>query len=188
MTIKRFGLWVWMLLCVVAFSACNDDDELDYNKLIELYGDWKAENDKALQKIANDSSYTAIESVGHDGSVYVKVQKEGKGKEPIYFTDSVKAFYSLWTIDGRKLDSREAPYDNAITLGVGTGAIDGWGVAVQNMHVGDRWEVWMPYQLGYGIAGDYNTETGSYSVLPFSTLHYEIEIVSIIRNNVEITK
>lgn len=51
-----------------------------------------------------------------------------------------------------------------------SGLIDGFATALQYMHVGDRWEVLIPYQLGYN-----STERSSipaYSVLVFDiTLH-----------------
>lgn len=30
------------------------------------------------------------------------------------------------------------------------GVVDGFATALQNMHVGDHWLVYIPYQLGYG--------------------------------------
>ncbi len=50
------------------------------------------------------------------------------------------------------------------------GLVDGFSTALQHMHVGDRWEVCLPYQLGYS---DKETDaTPAYSVLVFDiTLH-----------------
>jgi len=31
--------------------------------------------------------------------------------------------------------------------------VDGFATALQNMHPGDRWEIWIPQQMGYGSAG-----------------------------------
>lgn len=187
MAIKRYGYIVWMLLCALAFTACNDDDGVDYEKLLELYGDWKTENEEAFKKVENDSQYSEIASIGNDGSVYVKVLKEGTGKEPIFYNDSVKVYYTLWTIDGKVQDKHEPPYEEPIIFGANE-VVSGWTTTLQNMHVGDRWEVWIPYQLGYGISGKYDNITGTYSILPFTTLHFEIEVLSIFRNGKEITK
>jgi len=41
------------------------------------------------------------------------------------------------------------------------------------MQVGDKWEVWIPWKLGYG-------ESGSGTIKGYSTLVFEIELVAIV--------
>ncbi len=41
------------------------------------------------------------------------------------------------------------------------------------MKVGDKWEVWMPWKLAYG-------EAGNSSIQGYTTLVFEIELVSIV--------
>lgn len=51
-----------------------------------------------------------------------------------------------------------------------SGLIDGFATALQNMHVGDRWEVCIPYQMAYGTTD--RSSIPGYSVLIFDvTLH-----------------
>ena len=57
-----------------------------------------------------------------------------------------------------------------------SGVVDGWATALQHMHVGDRWEVWIPYQLGYGVTG---SSGGSVTILPYSTLVFDMEVAEI---------
>lgn len=185
---KKYGYIALMFLCaLVAITSCSDDDETTYEEQLVLYGDWKTENDEAFQAIAANPEYTEIKSLGNDGSIYIKVLKEGTSREPIYYTDSVSVYFTLSTIEETVLQSYEPPYNNPVVLSVGSTStaslIEGWGVALQNMHIGDRWEIWIPQELGYG----YNPPSTS-SVTPFSTLIYEIEVVSIIRDGKEITE
>ena len=51
--------------------------------------------------------------------------------------------------------------------------VDGWTTALQHMHEGDIWEVWVPYQLGYGVSG-------SGSIKPYTTLVFQVEVKEIV--------
>lgn len=51
---------------------------------------------------------------------------------------------------------------------------DGFATAVMNMHVGDRWEVCIPYALAYGT-------TGSTAIPAYSTLVFDITLHSFAR-------
>lgn len=51
-----------------------------------------------------------------------------------------------------------------------SGLIDGFATALQYMHIGDRWEILIPYQLAYGTTE--RSDIPAYSVLVFDlTLH-----------------
>jgi FKBP-type peptidyl-prolyl cis-trans isomerase len=41
------------------------------------------------------------------------------------------------------------------------------------MQVGDKWEIWIPWMLGYG-------ETGNNSIPGYTTLVFEIELLEIV--------
>ncbi|MBF1080303.1 MAG: FKBP-type peptidyl-prolyl cis-trans isomerase, partial [Prevotellaceae bacterium] len=55
------------------------------------------------------------------------------------------------------------------------GLVDGFATALQHMHIGDTWEVYMPWTLAYG-------ETGSKSIPGFSVLKFEITLLSYARS------
>ena len=48
------------------------------------------------------------------------------------------------------------------------------------MHPGDKWEIWVPSQLGYGEAGYKNPNTGAVVVKPCTTMIFEMEVVGIV--------
>lgn len=183
---KKFWPIALMFLCLAVVSSCGkDDDEVVVDEV------WKLQNEEAFQAIASDPAYTELKSLGNDGSVYYQVVKEGTGKREIYYTDSVKVYYTGRYYDGEEFDSAEPPYDAprtfALQAGLANSVIEGWPVAIQDMHVGDRWNIWMPQQLAYGPRGNVNPNTGEVLVPGYSTLNFEIEIVAIIRDGVEYT-
>ena len=52
-------------------------------------------------------------------------------------------------------------------------AVPGFNEALLNMPVGSKWEVYIPYEAGYGA------QQPSPNIKPFSTLIFTIELLSI---------
>ena len=71
--------------------------------------------------------------------IYYKVITEGKGdgKHPTP-RSIVTAHYTGWTINGKKFDSSRGGTPVAFRL---NDLIQGWIIAMQQMCVGDKWEV-----------------------------------------------
>lgn len=186
---KKIKYIALMLLCLLAVTACGDDEEDTAVK----YAEWKLENDEAFQAIEMDPEYTELKSLGNDGSIYYKVLKQGTSREPIYYTDSVRVYYTGWLYTGDEFDSVEPPYKDPVVMRLqatpGSGAVvAGFALALEYMHIGDRWDIWIPQQLGYGATGNPDPYTNTYSILPYTTLHFQVEVVDIIRNGVTITQ
>ena len=80
--------------------------------------------------------------------IYYKVLAEGKadGKHPTP-RSIVTAHYTGRTIDGKQYDSSRGGAPLAIRL---CDLIEGWIIAMQQMCVGDKWEVYIPAEMGYG--------------------------------------
>lgn len=102
--------------------------------------------------------------------IYYKVLSEGQndGRHPSP-RSIVTAHYTGWTIDGNKFDSSRGGAPLAIRL---CDLIEGWIVAMQQMCVGDRWEVYIPAEMGYGKFSQPGIPGGS-------TLIFEIELLGI---------
>lgn len=102
--------------------------------------------------------------------IYYKVLSEGRndGRHPSP-RSIVTAHYTGWTIDGKKFDSSRGGAPLAIRL---CDLIEGWIVAMQQMCVGDRWEVYIPAGMGYGKFSQPGIPAGS-------TLIFEIELLGI---------
>ena len=102
--------------------------------------------------------------------IYYKVLSEGRndGRHPSP-RSIVTAHYTGWTINGKKFDSSRGGAPLAIRL---CDLIEGWIVAMQQMCVGDRWEVYIPAEMGYGKFSQPSIPAGS-------TLIFEIELLGI---------
>lgn len=102
--------------------------------------------------------------------IYYKVLSEGRndGRHPSP-RSIVTAHYTGWTINGKKFDSSRSGAPLAIRL---CDLIEGWIVAMQQMCVGDRWEVYIPAEMGYGKFSQPGIPAGS-------TLIFEIELLGI---------
>ncbi len=102
--------------------------------------------------------------------IYYKVLSEGRndGRHPSP-RSIVTAHYTGWTINGKKFDSSRGGAPLAIRL---CDLIEGWIVAMQQMRVGDRWEVYIPAEMGYGKFSQPGIPAGS-------TLIFEIELIGI---------
>jgi len=85
--------------------------------------------------------------------------------------DTVVANYKGTLIDGKQFDNS---YERGqpLTIPVG-GVIRGWTEILQLMHIGDKWKVYIPSELGYG-------ERGAGADIPGgSALIFEMELLGI---------
>ena len=82
----------------------------------------------------------------------------------------VTVHYKGTLINGREFDnSWKRNYPEAFRLNE---VIEGWQIALQRMHVGDHWIVYIPYAMGYG--------TRSSGPIPaFSTLVFDVQLLGI---------
>ena len=104
-----------------------------------------------------------------DGLMY-KVLATGKGPQPKP-EDTVSAHYRGTLTDGTEFDSsysRGQPLKTPVR-----GVVPGWQEALTNMHVGDKWELYIPSQLAYGERG------AGAKIGPNATLIFEMELLGI---------
>ena len=162
---KYWHILLVMFCFVLSASSCSDDNEEVIDEA------WKLKNEEAFNAKAFEAGYNRIESQGKEGSIYYKVLKAGTGKQPLY-TSTVKVYYKETLVDGTKFDQKLFEDGSPFTTLVAGQTILGWTVALQHMHVGDKWEVWIPQELGYG-------KTGQGEIPAYSTLIFEMELVEI---------
>jgi len=169
---NKFWYVAIIALCAVVVTSCKDDDD-------EIDEVWKSKNEQAFYDISNNSEYKKL-TIDGSGSlgIYYKVLKKGEGERKPYFNSKVKAYYTGWLIDTDKsFQSFEPPYQTPQQFNV-DGVVQGWAIALQNMVEGDRWEIWIPQQLGYAEAG--SASGGIVIIPPYSTLKFEMELVEIV--------
>ena len=122
-------------------------------------------NKEWLQEKAKEEGVKEI-----PGGIYYKVVKEGlnDGRHPSR-RSIVTAHYTGRTINGKKFDSSRGGAPLAVRL---CDLIEGWIIAMQQMCVGDKWEVYIPADMGYGKFSQPGIPGGS-------TLIFEIELLGI---------
>ena len=102
--------------------------------------------------------------------IYYKVLQTGEGKVSPTVRSIVSVHYRGTLIDGKEFDNsykRNCP--EAFRL---CDVIDGWQIALQQMHVGDKWMIYIPSEMGYG-------SKASGPIPGFSTLIFEVELLGI---------
>jgi FKBP-type peptidyl-prolyl cis-trans isomerase len=105
------------------------------------------------------------------GLQYLVLESGDDGAPSPSASDAVLAHYHGTFIDGSVFDSsvdRGEPAQFGLNQ-----VIAGWTEALQLMKVGDKWRLFIPYNLAYG-------EAGSPPVIPpFSTLIFDVELLEI---------
>ena len=178
--VKVLPFYLFTLLPL--FTSCSEEASEE-----EEYANWKERNVQFLASLVNDSlkqhNWQRIKLFSLDPTtegaasdyIYVKKISYGNGTETPIYTDSVRVVYQ-----GRIIPSKSYPkgfvFDGTVfgeysvktaytTRQLVSNTILGYATALQNMHKGDYWRVYIPSELGYGTSG-YSTIPG-YSVLVF---------------------
>lgn len=81
----------------------------------------------------------------------------------------VTVHYTGCTIDGKQFDSSLGGVPVAFRLNE---LIEGWIIAMRQMCIGDKWEIYIPSELGYG-------KYSQPGIPAYSTLIFELELCSI---------
>lgn len=105
-----------------------------------------------------------------DKGIFYKVIKTGNRQAPSPVRNSVvTVHYTGKTINGKTFDSSRGGVAPAFRL---RELIPGWIIALQKMHPGDRWEVYIPAEQAYGRMNQPGIPGGS-------TLVFEIELIGV---------
>ena len=126
---------------------------------------WKQQNIEYLKQKSQEAEVLPL----GNGTFY-KVLEQGTGQNTPVLNSVVTCHYKGSLIDGRVFDnSMERGCPEAFRC---RDLIPGFTSALLQMHVGDRWEVYIPQEQGYG--------TRSSGPIPgFSTLIFEITLLAI---------
>ena len=122
-------------------------------------------NRRWLQEKATESGVRAL-----DKGIYYKVIRSGApgGAQPGR-SSVVTVHYTGRTINGKTFDSSRGGVAPAFRL---RELIAGWIIALQQMRVGDRWEIYIPAEQGYG-------RFSQPGILGGSTLVFDIELLGV---------
>ena len=177
--------WILMLLFMVgAVVSCSESDEV----VDEEFDNWQVRNEAYFATLEDSlsrggSAWKKIKTFTKDelmltantDYIYIKVLEQGTGTTSPLYTDSVRVSYLGRLIptvsypQGYVFDKTYEGSYNRSTTGIVDNVVsnfrDGFATALQHMHQGDRWRVFIPYQLGYGTS-DY-LSIPAYSVMIF---------------------
>ena len=191
-----FRYFICGVAAVIALASCQEEDNTleEYPNWQVTNDDYFAGLVvDAMTKISTDESsrwalfpfysFPAEANVELKYSDYIVVQKledapEYETTSPM-LTDSVEVHYvgrllpSTTYTGGYEFDrSFPEPFDPATATPAKfsvKGVVKGFATALMNMHRGDRWKVYIPYQLGYG-------STATTNIPAFSTLIFDIRL------------
>lgn len=200
---KKLLYIIGVTLCALSLASCSEDDGsveeyAQWQTKNETY--WDSLYAATQQKVSGgDASWRiyrqwslggqtsttgSATSYGSTSHIVVHVEQTGTGTATPQYTDSVQVHYrghlipSATYTSGYVFDQSWTGDYNLQTMKPTklaiSGVVDGFATALLQMHEGDRWTVYMPYQLAYG------TSTSSSSTVPaYSTLIFDLTLVKI---------
>lgn len=142
----------------------NDIPVIQERYAEKAYGPQKKQSVDYMAKV---SKQPGVKALGK--GVYYKEVKAGSGAVPTA-QDIVKVNYEGKTADGNTFDKQDGA-----SMPVGQ-SIPGFSLALSHMPVGATWEIYIPYEQGYGAQG-----AGTH-IKPFSALHFTVTLVDIEKN------
>ena len=192
-TKSLYPLFTLMLMALAMVSCKETDDDVEefpnWKNANEAF--FAAKYNAARQAIANgDNTWRIFKTYAKDGSItgdptdyiVVKVINEGTGSGYPLFTDSVRVHYRGQLMTSTSyVDSEDSELGMVFDKSWSGNTFDastfvpakfsvantavGFSTALQHMHIGDRWKVYIPYNLGYGEED--NGVIPAYSTLVF---------------------
>ena len=128
--------------------------------------EYKLKNEAFMQALRDGEEELFEISKG----VLIKIIEKGDGDRSPRANNVVTVHYKGSLISGKVFDnSWERGYPEAFRL---SDLIVGWQIALTQMHVGDHWMVYIPWEVGYGSRANGN-------IPAYSTLIFEMELVAI---------
>lgn len=166
-----------------ALTACNDDD--DNNIDLGKYQEWRAENDQWLAELQSKTNedgtpyYETVVPAWNPGGFilmhFFNDRSETAGNLVPLYTSVVDVIYEGYDLNGDMFDSSKSTNiygRTGVQRFACNNTIQGWSIAMENMHVGDTCEIVVPYQVAYG-----SSVTGS--LMPYSTLRFNLRLYDI---------
>lgn len=193
----------FILLLPILFVACEETEsedeefanwqEVNANYFASLYNTTK-------QKIAGGDAtwkmfkkWSLEESIATQPTDYIIVHilKEGTGTESPLFTDTASVHYAARLLPSKSFPSGyvfeksyNGTFDEEISkptsLAINSTNYpmsNGLATALQEMHIGDHWEVYIPTELAWAQQGATDSSTGATLVPEYSMIIVDITLV-----------
>ena len=124
--------------------------------------EYRLQNEKFLEDIAQEEGVKGLR-----GGILYKVLEEGSGGGSVGSRSIVTCHYKGSLINGKVFDQTQKGRPATFRLNE---LITGWTTALREMPVGSRWEIVIPYHLGYG-------SRSAGAIKAFSTLIFDITLL-----------
>ena len=162
---------LFLFLVLLAFASCD-----------ERFMSWKEYNEEWIvaqkDKLGLDTNVIEVEIL--PSGVLIEKYHTGFGAIPkpsvdpyLEVSSAVKVKYTGWLVDGTCFDYSES---SSFYL---SNVVEGWQEALSKMPQGSYWRVYIPHEKAYGETGSKGAY-GNFSVPPYSTLIFDIELVDVI--------
>ena len=202
---SKYFFFIMALAGIISMTSCSESDEE------EEFANWQSKNESYFTQIytqaetaikSGDNSWKIIPVYSKDATaakymsdyIVAHVETEGTGTESPIYSDQVRVHYrgnfipSKSHSNGFQFDSSWTGEYNLKTMMPSSfsvsGTILGFTTALMNMHKGDRWTVYVPYNLAYGTS-DYTPKdsqgnvTGS-TIPAYSMLKFDLTLIDFI--------
>lgn len=131
-----------------------------------MFGKQKKESAKFMADKAKEAGVKALSN-----GIYYKELEKGTGDKHCTLNDSIVVEYEGKLANGTVFDSSKNQPTGKVTMPLAR-MIKGWQVALPQMPVGATWEIYIPYEQGYG-------ENGTGPIPPFSALIFKIKLLDV---------
>jgi len=205
--LRQLKVIIYILLPLIGWGwvgvSCSDSDDEDST---DEYANWQQRNEAFFNTMedslrSNPNAWKKIKSFTKDATsagnvtdyIYAHVLTEGSSTVSPMYTDTVRISYR-----GRLIPTASYPegyvFDQTYTGSFSwqttsvsdasvSGFVDGFTTALLYMHIGDRWRIYIPQQLGY------KTSTGGNGVIPaYSTLTFDLALIDIATSDHQLPK
>ena len=160
-----------MLTAATTITSCSNQNNAHDAAAVTAQNDSIEARQMAKEEtfLAQKAKEPGVQSLG--GGLLYKVLRAGNGAQPTS-TSMVTVDYEGKLIDGKQFDSSRRGSGAPAVFRVNE-LITGWQVALVNMHIGEKWEIYVPAEAGYG-------ERGAGRDIPgHSTLIFQLELIDI---------
>ncbi len=173
MNLRSFTRIAVAVAVIASVASCKKSDQ---EKRWDEYEDWRQVNDEWFHEQLVSGKYTrVVPEWNREAQILMRWLNDTtltSGNLVPYYNSTVTVKYRGTLYNGEPFDSSYAQTDSIVTMKP-QGLIDGWVIALEQMHVGDKVQIIVPYVSGYGGTGS------GEKVPPYSTLCFDIELRDI---------
>lgn len=193
---SRYFFFLMAFAGIISMTSCSENDDTE-----DEYENWAEKNETYFNNIyakaeaainSGDDSWKIIRTYSKDSIsakaktdfIVAHVETKGTGTVSPIYTDTVSIHYRGYYMptdsyaEGKQFDSSwTGDYNQKTMKPTGNyvySYILGFTTALMNMHKGDRWTVYIPYTLGYGV-------TENKGIRGCSTLRFDLTLVDFAR-------